>query len=77
MSLPPDDDIRYALALVSRAIERTEKTAAQAYSAAALNAQLNSYGHLCAKRAVLQRIKADLQLLARSVSHAGGMAVDQ
>ena len=77
MPLPADDDIRHALALVSRAIERTESTAAEAYSTAALNAQLTSYGHFCAKRALLQRIKADLQLLARTVHTASVLAVEE
>jgi DNA-binding LytR/AlgR family response regulator len=76
MPQPADDHIGLALAHVSAALEGFERTAADAYAEAAFNARLTSYGNHCAKRALLQRISADLKLLHRSVSAPGLLVPD-
>jgi hypothetical protein len=77
MPLPPDEHIRLAHAHVCDAIRAVEATAADAYAEAAYNARLTYFGNHCAKRALLQRIRADLNLLQRSVSAPGLLAAEE
>lgn len=70
MQSGPDEQIRLALAHVCSAIEAYEASASDAYADAAFNARLSNYGNLCAKRILLQRVRSDLSLLARSVHRA-------
>jgi hypothetical protein len=74
MPQPPDDHIRLALAHVSAAVEGVERTIHEAYADAAYDARITAYGNICAKRALLQRVRADLNLLHRSVSAPGVLA---
>jgi|LakMenE01Jun11ns_1017448.scaffolds.fasta_scaffold6531651_1 hypothetical protein len=76
MPQPPDDHIRLALAHVSAACEGLERTIHEAYADAAYDARITAYGNICAKRALLQRIRADLNLLQRSVSAPGLLAAE-
>jgi hypothetical protein len=76
MPQPPDDHIRLALAHVSAAVEGVERTIHEAYADAAYDARITAYGNICAKRALLQRIRADLNLLQRSVSAPGLLAAE-
>jgi len=77
MPQSPDEHIRLAHAHVCNAIQGVEATAADAYAEAAYNARITNYGSHCAKRALLQRIRSDLQLLQRSVSAAGVLATEE
>ena len=77
MPQPPDDHIRLALAHVSAAIEGVEATVHEAYADAAYDARISAYGNICARRVLLQRVRADLTLLPRSVSTPGVLAADQ
>jgi hypothetical protein len=77
MQQPPDEHIRLALAHVRAAIEGIEATAHNAYADAAFDARITAYGHLCAKRVLLQRISGDLGLLERSVSASSLLAAQQ
>ena len=77
MPLPPDEHIRLAHTHVCDAIAGIEATTADAYAEAAFNARLSNYGNHCAKRALLQRIRADLTLLQRSVSASGVLAAEE
>ena len=77
MPLLPDEHIRLAHAHVCDAIRGIESTAADAYAEAAYNARLTHFGNHCAKRVLLQRIRADLKLLQRSVSAPGLLAAEE
>lgn len=73
----PDDHIRLALTHVSSAIQGIERSVHEAYADAAYDARISAYGNICAKRALLQRIRADLTLLQRSISAPGVLASEQ
>lgn len=73
----PDDHIRLALAHVSSAIQGIERSVHKAYADAAYDARISAYGNICAKRVLLQRIRADLTLLQRSISAPGVLASEQ